>query len=65
MASVTADAAAVGIVAYHVAAADADKMTEEDIIRFAAEIAAILDAIGISATVAAYTHPKCFKVFDN
>lgn len=57
-------AAAVGIVTYHVAAADPNKMTEEDMVRLSAEIASLLDPTGISSTVAAYTHPKCSKIFE-
>jgi hypothetical protein len=37
--------------------------TEEDMIRFAAQIAAILDPSGASSVVAAYTYPKCSKYF--
>lgn len=38
-------------------------VTEEDMIRAAAEIAAIADPTGIASTVAAYTYPKCSKYF--
>jgi hypothetical protein len=38
-----------------------DAVTEEDMIRAAAQIAAILDPTGISDTVASYTYPKCSK----
>ncbi|MDX1569924.1 MAG: hypothetical protein R3200_05510 [Xanthomonadales bacterium] len=37
--------------------------TEEDMARVAAQIAAILDPTGVSATVAAYTYPVCSKYF--
>lgn len=36
-------------------------VTEEDMARAAAQIAAILDPSGVSSTVAAYTYPKCSK----
>jgi len=36
-------------------------LTEEDMIRFAAQVAALLDPSGISDTVAAYTFPKCSR----
>ena len=36
--------------------------TEEDMIRFAAQIAALLDPSGVANTVAAYTYPKCSKL---
>jgi len=38
-----------------------DAVTEEDMARVAASIASILDPTGASATVAAYTYPKCSK----
>jgi hypothetical protein len=38
-------------------------VTEEDMIRAAAQIAAIADPTGVSSTVAAYTYPKCSKYF--
>jgi hypothetical protein len=38
-----------------------DAVTEEDMIRLAAQIAAIVDTTGISDTVASYTYPKCSK----
>ncbi len=38
-------------------------VTEEDMARVAAQIAAILDPSGVSSTVAAYTYPKCSKYF--
>ena len=37
--------------------------TEEDMVRAAAQIAAIADPSGVSSTVAAYTYPKCSKYF--
>lgn len=37
--------------------------TEEDMVRAAAQIAAIADPTGVSSTVAAYTYPKCSKYF--
>lgn len=41
-----------------------DKVTEEDIARISAQIAAILDPTGLSDTVAAYTYPLCSKYFS-
>lgn len=38
-----------------------DQVTEEDIARIAAQIAAIADPTGVADTVAAYTYPKCSK----
>lgn len=38
-------------------------VTAEDLIRAAAQIAAILDPSGVAATVAAYTYPTCSKYF--
>jgi hypothetical protein len=35
--------------------------TEEDMIRYAAQVAAILDPTGIADTVASYTYPKCSR----
>ena len=40
-----------------------NNITEEDMIRMAAQIAAILDPSGVAATAAAYTYPKCSKYF--
>ena len=40
-----------------------NNVTEEDMIRMAAQIAAIIDTSGVAATVAAYTYPKCSKYF--
>ncbi|HEX4951397.1 MAG TPA: hypothetical protein VFZ34_32365 [Blastocatellia bacterium] len=37
--------------------------TEEDMVRAAAQIAAILDPSGVAGVVAAYTYPKCSKYF--
>jgi hypothetical protein len=41
----------------------ASAVTEEDIVRAAAQIAAVLDPSGVSSTVGAYTYPKCSKYF--
>lgn len=38
-----------------------DDATEEDMIRTAAQIAALIDTSGVSDTVASYTYPKCSK----
>jgi hypothetical protein len=37
--------------------------TDEDMVRVAAQIAAIMDPTGVSDTVAAYTYPKCSALF--
>lgn len=39
--------------------------TEEDMIRAAAQMAAILDPSGVASVVGAYTYPKCSKYFPN
>lgn len=41
----------------------ANATTEEDMIRMAAQIAAILDPSGVAGVVASYTYPKCSKYF--
>jgi hypothetical protein len=38
-------------------------VTEEDLVRMSAQIAAIVDGSGVSATIAAYTYPKCSAYF--
>jgi hypothetical protein len=38
-------------------------VTEEDLIRAAAEIAAIVDMSGVSGTMGAFTYPKCSQFF--
>ncbi|MGH9847084.1 MAG: hypothetical protein ACREEM_50965 [Blastocatellia bacterium] len=43
----------------------ANATTEEDMVRMAAQIAAILDPSGAASVVAAYTYPKCSKYFPN
>jgi hypothetical protein len=40
-----------------------ERVTAEDIARAAAQIAAAVDSTGISATVGAYTYPKCSQYF--
>jgi hypothetical protein len=40
-----------------------DAVVEEDIARMSAQIAGVADSSGGSATVAAYTYPKCSKYF--
>ncbi|MET0284864.1 MAG: DM9 repeat-containing protein [Polyangiales bacterium] len=40
-----------------------NSITEEDIARASAQLAAILDPSGVAATIAAYTYPKCSKYF--
>jgi len=39
-----------------------DVITEEDYIRMAATMAAILDPSGVSSVIAAFTYPKCDKI---
>ena len=40
-----------------------DAVTEEDMVRVAAQIAAIIDPTGVAGTVASYTYPVCSKIF--
>lgn len=40
-------------------------VTPEDMVRMAAQIAAIMDPSGVSDTVASYTYPKCSKLFTS
>jgi hypothetical protein len=54
-------AANVGKKGYKAMGTAEDAVTEEDMIRLAAQIAAIVDPTGISDTVASYTYPKCSK----
>ena len=49
----------VGVVSSGSALASSETVTPEDIARLAAEIAAVADPTGVSATVAAYTYPVC------
>lgn len=42
--------------------ADSSAMTEEDIVKMAADIAALADPTGIAGTVSAYTYSKCSKI---
>ena len=51
-------------VSRQVAESDPNKMTEADIIRLTAEIAAIVDPTGIASTVGAYSHPKCSQILN-
>lgn len=41
----------------------ASATTEEDMARYAMQLAAIVDPTGVAGTVAAYTYPKCSKLF--
>jgi len=52
---------AVGIAVDIVEMKDDDNITEEDIVRISAEIAAIADPTGVAGAVAAYTYPTCSK----
>jgi hypothetical protein len=52
---------AAGAEVHNVQLIDDDVVTEEDIIRISAEIAAIADPTGVAGAVAAYTYPKCSK----
>ena len=45
------------------AVTDSNAVTEEDMVRLAAQITAIVDPSGVAATVGAYTYPKCSKYF--
>ena len=40
-----------------------DNITEADIVRISASIAALADPTGIASTVEAYSHPKCSQLF--
>jgi hypothetical protein len=42
-----------------------EAVTEEDLVRAAAQIASIADSSGASSIVEAYTYPKCSKYFEN
>jgi hypothetical protein len=42
-----------------------EAVTEEDLVRAAAQIASIVDSSGASSIVEAYTYPKCSKYFGN
>ena len=53
----------VGVVSSGSALASSETVTPEDIARLAAEIAAVADPTGVSATVAAYTYPVCSALF--
>jgi hypothetical protein len=57
-----ADAASKGYTLYQVASTEAVP-TEEDIARLAAMIASLADPSGVTGVVAAYTYPKCSKLF--
>ena len=48
-----------------VADSAANIVTEEDILRLAAQIAAIVNSSGISAVTGSYTYSKCSKLFPN
>jgi hypothetical protein len=37
-------------------------MTDDEIVKLTADIAAIADPTGIAATISAYTYPLCSKV---
>jgi hypothetical protein len=50
---------------YNVTRAAETAVTEEDMSRVAAEIAAVIDPSGVSSTIAAYDYPKCSKYFPN
>jgi len=42
--------------------ANPDNITPEDMVRVAAQIAALIDPTGVSDVVAGYTYPKCSKI---
>ena len=42
--------------------ANPDNITPEDMVRVAAQIAALIDPTGVADVVAAYTYPKCSKI---
>ncbi len=43
-------------------ASKADDLSEEDIVRTTAQIAALVDPSGVASVVAAYTYPKCSEI---
>ena len=43
--------------------AQQEKMTPEDVARMAAQLASLADPTGVSSSIAAYTYPKCSKIF--
>ena len=42
--------------------ADPNKLTDADIVRMAAELAALVDPTGVSGVIAAYSYPKCSQL---
>jgi hypothetical protein len=42
--------------------ANPDNITPEDMVRVAAQIAALLDPTGVADVVGSYTYPKCSKI---
>ena len=58
-----ADAANKGKKGYTAMATAENAVTDEDMVRMAAQIASIMDPTGVSDTVAAYTYPKCSKLY--
>lgn len=42
--------------------ADSNNITPEDMVRVAAQIAALVDPTGVADVVGAYTYPKCSKI---
>lgn len=42
-----------------ISSADASTVTNEDIVRMSAQIAALADPTGIAGTISAYTYSKC------
>ena len=57
-----ADAANKGKKGYVAMDTASNAVTDEDMVRMAAQITAIMDPSGISDTVAAYTYAKCSKM---
>ena len=58
-----ADTAAVGNDLFEMLSADPDKLTDADIVRMSAELAALVDPTGVAGVIAAYSYPKCSAIW--
>lgn len=43
-------------------AANPDKLTDADILRMSAELAALVDPTGVSGVIASFSYPKCSAI---
>jgi len=50
--------------AHEIQNADADKMTAADIVRMAAQIAAMADPTGVAGVIENFSYPKCTELFQ-